>query len=95
MSNTELTPNSFTSYELADEAVLQGSIFNELQLQVLHNHLASYAEQKIALDYDPEHPLIFAQNEASVKAKIELITYLIDTSKASLEILTEQTTTSD
>ena len=82
-----LLTNSFTSYELTPQEELQGSIFNSLQLQVLHNHLAAYAEQKIALDYTPEHPLIFAQDEASLKAKIELLNYLIEASQASLDAL--------
>jgi len=93
--STELVPNSFTEYKLDDLQQIQGSIYNELQLQVLHNHLSSYAEEKIALDYDPEHPLLFAQDEASLKGKIELLQYLIDTSNASLEILIDNTTTQE
>ena len=87
--------NSFTSYDLTDKEVLQGSIFTELQLQVLQNHLASYAEEKIALDYDPTKHEQFLQDEASLKAKIELLTYLIETSSASLDILTTQHTNSE
>lgn len=92
---TNLIPNSFTTYDLDDAAVLQGSVYNELQLQVLHNHLATYAEEKIALDFDPEKTLQFAQDEASLKGKLELLQYLIDASTSSLELLTTQTTTSE
>lgn len=92
---TDIIPNSFTTYNLDDAATLQGSILQELQLQVMHNHLADYAEQRLALAYDPEHPLIFLQDDASLKGKLELLRYLMDTSAASLELLTTQTTASE
>jgi len=85
----ELVPNSFTTYALTEHDVLEGSIYTTLQLQVLQNTLAAYAEEKIALDYDSEHPLLFAQNEASLKAKIELLTYMIEASKVSSLELTK------
>lgn len=90
---SKLIPNSFTSYDLTPEELLQGSILNTIQLQVLHNHLADYAEQKIALNYDPEHPLIFAQDEASLAGKIDILNYLIEASEASLDALNPTTTT--
>lgn len=88
----KLIPNSFAAYELTDEEVLQGSIFTTLQSQVLQNHLASYAEEKITLDYDPKNPEEFIQNEASLKAKIELLQYLKEASIASLDALTQRNT---
>ena len=88
---SKLIPNSFTAYDLTDDEVLQGSIFNTLQLQVLHNHLASYAEEKIALDYDPSNKERFLQDEASLKAKIEILNYLIEASQASLDVITNKT----
>ena len=84
---SKLIPNSFTSYYLTPQEQLQGSIFNTIQLQVLHNHLADYAEQKMALKYDPEHPLLFLQDEADLAGKIEIINYLIEASQASLDAL--------
>jgi len=85
----ELVPNSFTTYKLEVRDALEGSIYSGVQLQVLHNLRSSYAEEKIALDYDPEHPTHFAQQEAGLKAQIQLITYLIDTSEASLAALVD------
>jgi len=79
---TALAPNSFTSYILTDEEMINGSIFTSLQSQVLHNLMSVYAEEKIALDYDPDNERQFLQNEASLKSKIELLTYLLDNSKA-------------
>ena len=88
----ELIPNSFTAYKLTDEETLQGSIFTSLQLQVLQNHLASYAEEKIVLDYDPKNPDSFIQDEASLKSKVELLQYLIEASTAALDALTASNT---
>jgi len=82
--STPLT-NSFTSYELTDQEELEGCIYNVTQIQVLQNHLAAYAEQKLNLEYDPEHKDVFLQEDASLKAKIDLLQYLIDTSKVSEE----------
>ena len=84
---SKLIPNSFTSYDLTPDEQLQGSILNTLQLQVIHNHLADYAEQKIALGYDPEHSLLFLQDEASLAGKIDILNYLIDASEAALDAL--------
>lgn len=81
--------NSFTSYELTEQEELQGCIYTSVQLQVLQNHLAAYAEQKLTLDYDPEHKENFLQEAASLKAKIDLLQYLIDTSKVSEEALNQ------
>ena len=92
---SQLQPNSFTSYELTDQEQLEGTIFTILQLQSLHNLLSSYAEEKIALDYDPEHPILFMQNEASLKAKIEVLTYIIEVSNASQDILDVRNTPID
>lgn len=89
---SQLISNSFTSYDLTDEEALQGSIFTTLQLEVLHNQLATYAEEKIALDFDPEHSEKFLQIEAALNANIKLLNYLIDASNASLEIITTKNT---
>ena len=84
--------NSFTAYDLTDSEVLQGSIFNLLQRQVLQNHLAVFAEEKLTLDYTPEAKEVFLQKEAYLKAKIDLVRFLLDSSMLSEELLaTKQT----
>jgi len=88
----ELTPNSFTSYKLTDDELLQGSILNTLQLQVMNNHLASYAEEKIALDFTPDDIEGFLQKEAALNANIKLLNYLIELSASSLDLITNKNT---
>ena len=92
---SKILSNSFTSYELTEEQVLQGSIFNILQKQVLQNHLATFAEEKLALDYTPEAKDQFLQKEAYLKAKIDLVRYLLDSSTMSEELLSNKITSGE
>jgi len=82
---SEMIPNTFTSYNLSEQEELQGSIFTSLQLQVLQNALASVAEEKINLEYDPKHPEVFLQKEAGLQGQLATYNYLIDKSLASVE----------
>jgi len=86
--STQITTR-FTAYELSDEEVLQGSIFTILQTQVLQNHLATAAEEKLSLNYDPDNKERFLQEEAYLKAKLDFIQYLLDSSAISKETLAQ------
>jgi len=79
---------SFTAYELTEQETLEGSVLTGLQKQVLQNYLSTYAEEKIALDYDPSNKEGFLQQEADLKGKIQLIQYLLDSSRVAEENLT-------
>jgi len=85
-------PNSFTSYDLTDEEVAQGSIFTGLQKQVLQNHLSTEATLRLQLDYDPNDPQRFLQAEAEAKAKIQLLQYLLACSDTFEEALKQVNT---
>lgn len=91
----KVIPNSFTTYELTDEQVLRGSIFTLEQKQVLQNHLATFAEEKLSLDYTPTAKEEFLQKEAYLKAKIELVRYLLDSSTYSEDLLSNKITTGE
>lgn len=80
-------PNVFSSYELTDKEALEGSIFTTLQLQVLQNKLAEVATEKLNLEFDTTNQLSFIQQEAYKKGELELLTYLIDTSTVSADML--------
>jgi len=84
-SKAVIIPNSFTSYSLSDEAVIEGSILTIGQTQVLQNLLATTAEQKLALEYDVANPNSFIQEEARLKGWIECLRYQLDTSVATIE----------
>lgn len=80
-----IIPNSFTSYDLTPEEVQIGSIFTGLQKQVLQNYLATYAEERLQLDFDPLNPHNFAQQEAEKKGVIQFIQYILQMSDTAAE----------
>lgn len=88
---SQLIRNSFSSYLLTDKEALQGAIFTITQKQVLQNQLAISCEEKIFLEFDPEHPLLFTQEEAFKRGQIELIQYLLATSETAEEELNAPT----
>ena len=81
---------SFTAYELTARETLESSIYTGLQQQVLHNHLSTYAEKKLALKYDPNDREVYLQQEAELTAQIELIQYLLVASETAQEQLTNK-----
>ena len=81
-----LLPTAFTRYQLDEEETVEGSIYTETQIQVLQNMLADVAEEKLALDFDPEHVLLYTQQEAYKKGQIELLQHLINNSASCAEL---------
>ena len=85
----EQLPNRFSSFALTAEEELRGSVYSTEQKWVLQNKLAETAMIKTALTYDPEHPLLFAQEEAGHAAELLFIEYLLDTSDAAEQAIME------
>lgn len=83
----ELAVNNFAAWRLSEEEERQGSIFTITQAQVLQNELSIVADSIIGLKFTPEEPLLFAQQEAELRGKLEFIQYLLDRSE-SLQQLT-------
>jgi hypothetical protein len=69
--------NTFTSYEFTTREMLSGSILTTEQKNVIQNELASIAEQRLAIDYDPEHQLAFVQQEAFLKGQISILRVML------------------
>jgi len=83
MNEAHLIPNSFSTYNLSEKEALEGSILTDLQQKCLQNQLAIHAEEKLSLQYDPEKPMTFVQQEAYKKGAIDILRYLIDASDAA------------
>lgn len=79
----KLIPNAFTSWELTPEEELRGAILDLGQTQVIQNHLAQLAEEKLALSYDPSAPDLYTQDEAYKRGQIDLLNYLLEISTTS------------
>ena len=84
----ELSPGMFTSWNLSPEEAVQGSILSLTQTQVLENELCRLAEEKILLEYDPEHATLYARDEAYKRGQIQIIQWLLANSEAAMEAAT-------
>lgn len=80
-----LIPNNFSSYNLTDDEVREGSILTITQLELLQNDLATAAEEKLVLEFDTTNPQTFIQQEAFKRGQIELLRYIIDRSLNAIE----------
>ena len=76
----------FTSWDLTDEELIQGTILTLTQKQVMQNLLAIHAEEKLHIEFDPDNTLKFTQAEAYKRGQIDLLQYIIDASDAQVDI---------
>jgi hypothetical protein len=79
--------NSFTSYDLTDSEVLQGSILNDLQIQVIQNEMSQVAEQILQLSYDPLNPQKFVQDDSFLKGQLSVLRIMLLRSSESKEAI--------
>ena len=76
-TSVDEVPELFQTYQLSKQEEANGQQINEIQRAYLHNLRAIYAEQKLTLLFTPENILNFAQQEAELRAKIDLLTDLL------------------
>jgi hypothetical protein len=76
----------FQTYQIDSKEDLSGQQINEFQRAYLHNLRASYAEQKLNLAFTPDAIITFAQAEAELRGKIDLLSDLL----APIEITTDE-----
>lgn len=79
--------NEFTQFELTTEEQLAGSVLSIVQTQALQNIRAEYSVAKLNLLYTPEDRDSYIQAEAELTGWIKCITYLLDSSRASQEVI--------
>lgn len=85
-----LITGTFTHWNLSSTEKLQGSILSIQQKQVLQNELAQVAEQIVNLEFDPNNPVSFAQNDAHLKGQMSIIRYMLLRSDESEQQLKSQ-----
>lgn len=73
----KLSVGTFTHYDLTPKEILAGSILTLDQKAVLQNELAMIAENRINIDYDPQNPLKFAQDESFLKGQMSIIRVML------------------
>ena len=71
-----------------EQELLQGSILTILQKQCIQNQICFLAEQKLALKYSPENPMLYLQQEAELQGQLNALKYLITLSENAESALT-------
>ena len=87
-----IIPNQFTTWQLNDEESIQGSILTITQKQVMQNHMASIAAEKLSAAFDVENELKTVQEEAYNRGQIDLCMYFLDQSDSAVDALEAQNT---
>jgi len=82
--------NKFTTYALSEDEAIQGSLLTVTQKQVIHNARAVVAEEKLALEYNPNNPAEFMQQEAYKTGYLAALSYLLEASEATEEFIKQQ-----
>jgi hypothetical protein len=78
-----LVSNTFTSYQLTDEEKVNGSMLTITQQQIIQTHIASIAEEKLALEFNVNDHLAFIQREAGLTGQMAALRWLLDVSEAA------------
>lgn len=81
-------PSTFTRYQLTPEEQANGQTLTTNNLYMLQNFICDAAEEKLALKYDPEHPMLFAQREAELQGQIGILKLLIELATTSQNLIT-------
>lgn len=69
--------NEFTRYDLSLDEIQKASVLSEETRALMQNLLSESATQKLDLVFDPNNPMIFTQEEAYIKGKIDILRYLL------------------
>jgi hypothetical protein len=73
---------TFTRYSLTEEEATAGQQLTTQNIQVLQNLMCDAAEEKLALKFDPQNPMEFAQREAELQGQIGILKLLIELSRS-------------
>lgn len=73
--------SSFQTVDLSDQDTLQGQCLNELQKAVIQNTVVTIAEQILALEFDPNNPQKFVQDDAHLKGQMAALKYILETAE--------------
>lgn len=74
--------STFQKWTLTRQELIQGSILSIPQKQCIQNQIAQAAERRIALVFNSDDMMRFAQEEAEIKGTIQALQYLITLSDA-------------
>ena len=76
----KIAPSTFTRFELTYAEKLAGQILTYDQKCVIQTERADIADQLINLDFDPEHTLLYTQQEAFLRGQLSVYTVMLEQS---------------
>jgi hypothetical protein len=86
----QLQENTLSTYTLTEEEQKSGSLLTHLNRCVIQNLMASTAEEKLNLVFDPLNPTLFAQQEASLAGMLSAYRYILEVDAALKQELSNQ-----
>ena len=85
----QLIANSFSRYTLTDEEEINGTLLSIEQIYVLQNQIADISEQILALEFNPQEPQQFMQNEAFLRGQLTFARFRLEASETIRSSLKE------
>lgn len=82
---SDLTVSTFSKYALSESDQIIGSTLTTLQKHFVQNQVCTIAEQRVALEVDPNNYAAFIQQDAFLKGQLAAFKYMLDSSIASEE----------
>lgn len=83
-------PNIFTTYYHNDNEQVANSVFNQGNMEYLHNQRANIAQQKIHINIDPNNINEFLQQDAYLRGQLDILTFLLNASEEASNLLVGQ-----
>ena len=77
-----IIPSRFTLYDLSAQKAEEGILLSTAQKNVIHNHRANAAENKLSLEVDHSDVIKFVQDEAFLNGQITAFSLLLESSEA-------------
>jgi hypothetical protein len=74
--------NTFSTYQLDEDELVQGTLLTTLQKQVIQTQIGTIADEKLRLEFDSDKPMQFMQQEAYKRGQLDALSYLLQASEA-------------
>jgi len=69
--------NVFSTFELTTEDLTFARTLTPFQRAYYQTLLSSAAEEKLSIEFDPEHPLLSARQEAYLRGQMDILNMLL------------------
>ena len=79
---SHLIQNTFSTYQLDEDELVQGTLLTTLQKQVIQTQIGTIADEKLRLEFDSDKPMQFMQQEAYKRGQLDALNYLLQASEA-------------